>query len=323
MVPSSGRPRGANDRRSAGVCKTVTWYQKTPQMAFHGEASKVMSKGKTILVGGATGQQGGAVVRHLLKGGWTVRALTRDPEKDASKALADLGAEVVAGDMDQPATLPPVVEGAYGVFSVQNTWVVGAEREIAEGKALADAARAAGVQHFVYTSVGGAERQTGLPHFDSKWVLEEYLRGLDLPYTILRPVFFMDNFLGMKQQIVAGTLAMGLRPDIRLQMVSVDDIGAFATLAFAHPDKWLGTATELAGDELTMPSVARRFTALDDQPVEYVEVPYEETAKGSPEYAAMYQWFNDYGYEADLAWLREQYPKLKSFDDWLEEYWVK
>lgn len=276
---------------------------------------------KPIVVTGATGHQGGAVARHLLAEGWPVRALTRDPAKPAAQALVALGAELVQADLDAPSSLPPVLEGAYGVFSVQNFWEVGKEREIAEGKALADAARAAGVTHFVYSSVGSAERKTGLSHFDSKWEVEEYLRTLDLPYTIVRPVFFMDNFLAMRDDLLAGALTMGMREDTGLQMVAVADIGAFVTMAFDAPDRWLYTETELAGDKLTMPQVCRRFSALLDREVKYVEASYEQVASRSPEYAEMFKWFNDHGYEADTAWLREQYPGLQTFDQWLTENW--
>jgi len=204
----------------------------------------------TILVTGATGKQGGAVARHLLSGGWQVRALTRDPLKPDAEALAKLGAEVVTGDLDQRNSIDQALAGAYGVFSVQN-WEAGAAREIQQGKTLADAARAAGVKHFVYSSVGGAERNTGIPHFDSKWEIEQHVRALGLPTTILRPVFFMDNFNSpnFRPAILQGTLTLALRPARTLQIIAVDDIGGFAAQAFEKPGEYIGRAFELAGDE--------------------------------------------------------------------------
>ena len=137
---------------------------------------------KIILVTGATGQQGGAVARHLLKQpGFAVRALTRDSAKPAARALAQAGAEVVRGDLDDPASVRRALEGAWGVFSVQNFMETGYEGEIRQGKALADAAKAAGVQHFVYTSVVSADRKTGLPHFESKWQIEQHIVQADCP----------------------------------------------------------------------------------------------------------------------------------------------
>src|SRR5881394_670775 len=129
---------------------------------------------KTILIAGATGKQGGATLRHLAKrGGFKLRALTRKPDGDAAKAVAALGAELVAGDLDDAASLTRALAGAWGVYSVQNGWEAGVEREEEQGKQLAKAARASGVQRFVYTSVGSAHKQTGIPHFDNKFRVEE------------------------------------------------------------------------------------------------------------------------------------------------------
>lgn len=276
---------------------------------------------KLILVTGATGHQGGAVARHLLEQGWPVRALTREGSKPEAESLAARGAQVVEGDMDHPSTLPEALEGVYGVFSVQNFWEVGFDREVAEGKALADAAFAAEVRHFVYSSVGGADRKTGLSHFESKWEIENYVRRLGLRFTIFRPVFFMDNFLSMRDSIMSGQIAMAMREDTKLQMIAVDDIGALVAMAFDDPNMWMDTATEIAGDELTIPEVCRRLSVLLEKSIEYVEMPMEEAMAQNKEQALMWQWFNDYGYEGDIAWLREQYPALKSFNAWAAQYW--
>src|SRR5262245_4205833 len=155
-----------------------------------------MMNDKIIAVTGATGQQGGAVARKLLSDGWKIRALTRDPNKPAARALAEAGAELVPGDMDSRSELEAAFQGAYGAFSVQNFWLpeVGYDGEIRQGKNVADAAKAAGVQHLVYSSVGAAHRGMGQKHFESKWIIEQYIQSLELPYTILRPVAFFENF---------------------------------------------------------------------------------------------------------------------------------
>lgn len=170
---------------------------------------------ETILVTGATGQQGGAVTRHLLAGGWRLRALIRDPEKPAARALAENRVELVQGDLNDRASLNRALKGVYGVFSMQNFWLpdVGAEGEVRQGKTIADAATAAGVQHFVYTSVGAAHRGMGQAHFASKWEIEQHIRALGLPATILRPVSFMENYNWSRPQILNGTFSSrGLRP---------------------------------------------------------------------------------------------------------------
>src|ERR687894_1276757 len=150
---------------------------------------------RPFLVCGATGSQGGAVARSLLDRGFRVRALTRDLQKPEAQTLAEQGAEVVQGDMEDRSSMDQVlVDGSYGVFSVQNFWETGYDREVQQGKTVADAAKAAGVEHFVYSSVGSAHRQTGISHFESKWEVENHVRELDLRYTILRPVFFMHKW---------------------------------------------------------------------------------------------------------------------------------
>ncbi len=152
------------------------------------------------------------------------------------------------GDMDDRSDIDRVLEGAYGVFSVQNFWETGYQREVQQGKTVADAAKAAGVEHFVYSSVGSAHRQTGLSHFESKWEVENHVRELDLRYTILRPVFFMQNWEMMRGMVLGGTLAQPLDPDKPFQQVAVEDIGAFAAIAFENPDRWIGQEVDLAGD---------------------------------------------------------------------------
>ena len=203
---------------------------------------------RLILVCGATGKQGGAVARSLLGRGFRVRALTRDPQKPEAQALAEQGAEVVQGDMEDRSAVDQVlVEGVYGVFSVQNFWETGYDGEVQQGKTVADAARAAGVDHFVYSSVGSAHRKTGIPHFESKWEIEEHVRQIGLPFTIFRPTFFMQNWEWTREMILGGTLAQPLDPDKPLQQVAVEDIGAFTAIAFENPDSWIGREVDLAG----------------------------------------------------------------------------
>jgi len=148
---------------------------------------------KTVLVTGATGRQGGGVIRHMLPAGWKLRAMTR-AGGPAVQGLTQQGVEVVKGNMEDPASLEPAMRGVYGVYSVQDFWSVGVKREVQQGKNVADAAKKAGVQHFVYSSAGGAERNSGIDHFESKWEVEKYIRQLGLPTTVIRPVGFMENY---------------------------------------------------------------------------------------------------------------------------------
>lgn len=274
---------------------------------------------RLIVVLGATGKQGGAAARHLLKDGWKVRAVTRNPDGEAAKALVALGAEVVQADMTNRADMDRVMAGAHGVFSVQNTWEAGVDGEIAQGKNVADAAKAAGVKHFVYTSVGGADRNTGIPHFDSKWELEQYHASLGLPVTTLRPVFFMENLAPGVMGPREGVIYVAMPPDVPLQMIAADDIGAIAAQAFADPDAFKGKAMELAGDNLTFPQVAQLLTEVSGNPIQYAEQPLEQVGAYSPEMAVMLKWFVDEGYASDIPAVRRLYPELHDFATWARQ----
>ncbi len=276
---------------------------------------------RLIVVAGATGRQGGAVARSLLNRGFRVRGLTRNPQKPEAQALAEQRAEVVQGDMEDRSAMERVLEGAYGVFSVQNFWEAGYDREVQQGKTVAEAAKAAGVEHFVYSSVGSAYRQTGIPSFESKWEVEEHVREIGLPYTILRPVSFMHNWEMMREPILGGTLAQPLDPDKPYQQVAVEDVGAFAAIAFEHLDEWIGREVDLAGDEQTMPEIAETFSRVTGREISYYQVPWDQFEEQLGEVlAVMYRWFNDVGYEADIAALRQEYSELTNFERYLRSH---
>jgi uncharacterized protein YbjT (DUF2867 family) len=279
---------------------------------------------RTILVTGATGHQGSAALRHLREKGFTVRALTRDPTKDAARLLVGPRTEVIGGDLNDRASVARALDGVQGVYSVQSSMEQGVEAEVRQGILLADEAKRNDVRHFVYSSVGSADRNTGIPHFDSKYKIEEHIRTTGMRYTILRPTFFMENWLGMRDQINQGTLALPLAPETRLQMVSVDDIGAFVAMAFDRPGHWEGRRVELAGDELTMTELTKVFSRMAGREVSYEQTPWDEFEKKvGPELATMYRWFQDVGYQADIPSLRHEYWKLTSFERWVHANWQR
>ena len=262
----------------------------------------------TVLVTGATGTQGGAVADHLLSGDhgeFDVHALTRHPESNEAHDLAERGAQVVQGDLAEKNVLRPLVEEVDAVFGVTNFWEHGYDDEVEQGVNLTEVAADVGVDHFVFSSVGGADRDSGILHFDSKWEIERRVRDLDLPATVVRPVFFMENFEGMREQIEDGTLASGLAEGVSLQMIDADNLGGFVAEAFADPDRYLGEAYELASDEHTLESAAEVFSSVLGRDVEPVHVPIEEFREQmGEEYAVMFEWFNEHGYEADIESLR-------------------
>ena len=279
-------------------------------------------KNKMIAVTGATGQQGGAVARKLLAEGWQVRALTRDVNKPAARELRDLKAEIVPGDLDDRAQLDAAFKDAYGVFSVQNFWLpnVGFEGEIRQGKHVAEAAKAAGVQHLVYSSVGAAHRGMGQKHFESKWIIEQHIHALDIPYTILRPVAFFENFNWERAFILNGTFhALGLRPEKERQLIAVDDIAVFAALAFANPDQYLGRTIELAGDALTESELAETFANVIGRPVNLSMPTSGSGRRSDEEMTAMFNFFNGEAYDADIPALRKLHPGLLTLEQYLRK----
>ncbi len=197
---------------------------------------------------------------------------------------------------------------------------VGYEGEIKQGKNVADAAKAAGVQHLVYSSVGDAHRGAGQKHFDSKWVVEQYIHTLGLPYTILRPVAFMENYNWSRAQILNGTLVgRGLRPEKGVQMVAVDDIAVFVALAFADPKQYVGKTIELAGDELTEAQIAETFTEVIGRPVALTEPTPGSARRSDEEMKAMFAFFNGEGYDADIPALRKLHPRLMTLEQYLRK----
>jgi uncharacterized protein YbjT (DUF2867 family) len=267
----------------------------------------------TILVTGGTGRQGGAAARHLLADGWKVRALVRDPDSPGAKALAKSGAELVRGDLLDRASLDRAVDGAHGVYSVQTPRGVGAGDEEREGFNLADAAAAAGVEHFVFSSVYGAESPDETPFRLPKHTIEMHIAEIGIPATILRPVTFMENWLGQKEQLLSGRLGAPVAPDVVRQFIAVDDIGKFVALAFREHGRLVGQAFEIAGDEMTMPEVADIFALVLDRPVLYEEVP-PFPGMARVHNPAPGEWAPP---RADLESLRELVPDLWTVDRWV------
>jgi len=279
---------------------------------------------RPILVTGATGQQGGAVARALLAKGQQVRVMTRHPEKAAS--LAKAGAEVVQGDLTNRAILQMALRGVHGVFAM-STWVEeGMEAEVRQGTMLADAAKQAGITHYVYTSVGSAHRNTGIPHFDSKWKVEQHIREIGLPATILRPVWFMENFTTFAKPSAEGVLMLPMKPARKLAMVALKDIGEFGAAAFLRPNDFLGQAIDLAGDDLTMPEAAAQLTHAIGRPIRFQEFPMEqaEAAMGH-DLTTMFRWFNEVGYAIDIPALKQKFQMpLTTFAEWIKTVdWTK
>jgi uncharacterized protein YbjT (DUF2867 family) len=282
-----------------------------------------------VLVIGATGQQGGATTRHLLERDRMVRALVRDPASPAAVALGRAGADLVVGNLDDPASLRTAMEGAHGVFLVLTMMVgprISPEGVVAEerrGQAVADLARESGIEHLVYSSLNGASARSGIPYYESKARIEEHIHALGLPATILRPVSFMDNFATYNRPVLHdGELVVNLavRPELPMQMISVRDIGAFAAIAFDRPDQYLGRTVEIAGDVLTPPQIAETFGRACGLPARFRQTPIEQIRSFDVQLAQMFTFFNEHSSElADLPALRAEHPGLMRLETWLCE----
>jgi len=272
---------------------------------------------RTILITGLTGKQGGSVARALAGQGFRLRGLTRKPGSAEAAAMAEHDVEIVAGDLDDEASLRRALEGAWGVFGLQNTWEAGVEKEEEQGKRLATLAREANVQHYVYSSVGSAHRKTGIPHFDNKWRIEETVRALGFPsHVVLRPVFFMENLI--TQNMLSGnTLSAALEPSTRLQMIAVDDIGRYGARAFTDAAALNGRAIDLAGDELTMPEASETLSQILGRPITFVRTPIAQVRQYSEDAAVMLEWFDRVGYNADIRGLEREFGFAPTtFVDW-------
>ncbi len=279
-----------------------------------------MADRSTVLATGATGQQGGAVARELLANGYSVRAMTRKPESDKAKALGFLGAQIIQGNLDDASSIERALEGVWGAFGVQNTGEAGVAGEEEQGKQFAKIAHRKGVQHFVYTSVASAHRATGIPHFDNKWRVEETIRSLGFPsYAILRPVFFMENFLApwFKPALDEGKLMIAIKPSTKLQLIAVDDIGAFGLKLFQDAQRVNGRAVDIAGDEMTMPEAAAVLSEAMGKSIEFVQMPIEQVRSSSEDFALMLEWFDKVGYDVDVPALTREYGiRPTTLRDW-------
>lgn len=280
-----------------------------------------MERKLKVLVTGATGQQGGAVARALLERGHQVAAFTRKASGDAASRLAGLNASIAEGDLDTPDTLRAAVLGVDTVFLMGNSWEAGPEGETRQGIEAVEALAGTGVGHVIYTSVASANRETGIPHFDSKYAVERRLVDSGLPYTISAPVAFMDNVVARgRDGLAEGRLALALPPDRKLQQIAVGDIGRFVASLAERREAVFGRRIDIAGDETTGKEMADTLARAVGRPFAYRQIPLEVLREQSPEAAVMFEWFDRVGYSADIDGLRHEFPEVgwQRFDDWAQ-----
>jgi uncharacterized protein YbjT (DUF2867 family) len=280
-----------------------------------------MAQELTVVVTGSTGKQGGAVARGLLERGHKVRAVTRDPNSRQAKSLANAGATLVAASLEDTAAITNALEGATSLFAMTTPSGEGTDAETRQGVAAATAAKAAGV-HLVFTSVCSANRQTGVPHFDSKYEVEKHIAKVGARATILAPAFFMENLYFGKAQLAQGIYASALPPARTLAQVAVEDIGAVAVRVLEDAGRFTGKRFDLASDELTGNDVVAILSRVTGRPFSYYPVPLDVIRQRMGEDGSrMYEWLDRVGYRVDRAALRREFPDVAfhDFESWAKE----
>src|SRR5262249_28721644 len=279
-----------------------------------------MGKKLAVVVTGGTGKQGGAVVQSLLERGHEVRAVTRHTDSAKARALANAGVALVRASLEDTAALTKALEGATSFFAMTTPFEGGTQAETRQGISAADAAKAAGV-HLVFTPIGSTNRQTGIPHFESKYEVEKHIARIGVRAAILAPVYFMENLYFGKEQLAQGIYATPLQPTRKLAQVAVADIGAVAVRLFEDPDRFAGKRFDLGGDELTGNDVVAVLSRVTGRAFTYFQVPLEVIRQRMGEDAVkMYEWFDRIGYTVDRAGLSREFPDV-AFHDF--ESWAK
>jgi uncharacterized protein YbjT (DUF2867 family) len=281
-----------------------------------------MTTERKVLVTGATGNQGGAVTNSLLSAGHNVRALVRNPDSPAAKKLADRGVELVRGDFDDANSLAPAMRDVDSVYLMGNPMSGGVAGETRQGIAFADAAKAADVGHLVYGSVANADQNTGIPHFESKYEIEQHIKTLGIPYTVSAPVYFMDNATAAWSQdaLKAGKIVQAMPGDRRLQQVSVKNIGDFVASLVNRREEVFGKRFDIAGDELPGAECADILSKASGHNIRFESIPVSVARDQSEDMALMMEWFDRVGYSANLAELHEMFPDVEwqNYTQWAE-----
>ena len=280
-----------------------------------------MQNTQTIFVTGATGNQGRAVVQSLLGKGFKVKALTRNPSLPAAQNLQMQHAELVQGDLNDPDSFHHHLKDADGIFCLL-TYENGIEKEIKQGIELANSAKDMGVKHFLYSSVIFADLPTGVPHWDSKKIIEDHIKKIQLPYTIIRPASLYENFLipQVKSRIAKGKLVSPVNKNVVQQFISSQDIGTISTAIFMNPEKYLGKTIPLAAEQMNMQHAAAIFSEVLEKEISYQKLPKIITrlVMGKLLYK-MFKWINenDAVILEDLDWQKKEFPDMLTLKQWI------
>ena len=273
---------------------------------------------RKILVTGATGQQGGSLARLLVQKKHKVYALTRNTQSSAAQDLRNKGANIVKGDLDDSDSLEQAVKDMESIFLMGTPFEDGTEGETRRGKLMADIAKENSIEHLVYSSVANADKNTGIPHFESKYKVEQHIKNLGIPFTIIGPTFFMENLLGPGLQ--QGQLALPLSLSSILQQSALRNIAEFSALVLERHKPFLGKRIDIASDEVTGEQAAKILSNELGYRIRYVYVPLEQVRQANEDMARMYEWYERVGTGIDIANLHQEYPEVNwlTFNDWIK-----
>ena len=271
---------------------------------------------RKILVTGATGQQGGSLARLLLQKKHKVYALTRNTQSSAAQELRNKGANVVKGDLDDSDSLERVVKDVESLFLMGTPFEDGTEGETRRGKLMADIAKENSIEHLVYSSVANADKNTRIPHFESKYKVEQHIKNVGIPYTIIGPTFFMENLLGPGLQ--QGQLTLPLTPSRILQQSALENIAEFSALVLERRKPFLGKRIDIASDEVTGEQAAKILSDEIGHTIRYIQIPLEQVRQVNEDMARMYEWYETIGTGIDIAKLHQEYAEVNwlKFQDW-------
>jgi uncharacterized protein YbjT (DUF2867 family) len=272
-----------------------------------------------ILVTGATGQQGGTLAKLLLQKNHKVYALVRNIQSPAAQELKTEGANLIKGDLNNIDSLEQAVNGVDSIFLMGTPLEDGIEGETRRGKMMADIAKEKNVKHLVYSSVANAARNTGIPHFESKYKVEQHIRNLGIPYTIIGPTFFMENLLTyLKPGLEQGQLALPLSPSSILQQSAVQNIAEFSALVLEHSKTFLDKRIDIASDEVTGEQATKVLSNELGRKISYVHIPLDRVREGNEDMARMFEWYEKVGTGIDIPSLHQEYHQVNwlSFKDW-------
>ena len=280
-----------------------------------------MDNPKTFFVTGATGNQGGATARNLVEKGFKVKALVRNPSSPNAQKLIHPSIEIVKGDLDDPSSYKINLKNIDGVFALF-TFNDGTIKEITRGRSLIDAAKEMNVPFILYSSVIGADADSGIPHWESKYNIEQYIANSGIPYAIVRPASLFQNFFipDVQKRIKKGNLVTPVRKDKIQQFIGTEDIGRICADIFVNKEKFTGRTITIAADEMDMQSAAKLFTDVLGKPVKYSQLPGLLTRifMGANLHI-MFRYINnnDVCFVKNLPELKAEYPFLSTMKDWI------